>query len=98
MGCIARLSISSSVSLCGAEFPHAVLCQHMASDMAAVCCRSGVFGPAAAANYRSNLLRTGNLPDRVLRRIDTPTLLLSSAKDRMLPSLAEGMHKLGACN
>lgn len=49
-----------------------------------------MFGPAAAANFRSNLLRSGNLPDRVLRRIDTPTLLLSSAKDRMLPSLAEG--------
>jgi pimeloyl-ACP methyl ester carboxylesterase len=49
-----------------------------------------VFGPAAAANFRSNLLRSGNLPDRVLKRIDTPTLLLSSAKDRMLPSLAEG--------
>jgi hypothetical protein len=62
------------------------------------CCRSGVFGPAAAANYRSNLLRTGNLSDRVLRRIDTPTLLLSSAKDRMLPSLAEGeQHQPPLC-
>lgn len=49
-----------------------------------------MFGPAAAANFRSNLLRSGNLPDAVLRRIDTPTLILSSAKDRMLPSLAEG--------
>lgn len=49
-----------------------------------------MFGPAAAANFRSNLLRSGNLPDSTLRRIDTPTLLLSSAKDRMLPSLAEG--------
>jgi pimeloyl-ACP methyl ester carboxylesterase len=57
-----------------------------------------VFGPAAAANYRSNLLRTGNLSDRVLRRIDTPTLLLSSAKDRMLPSLAEGAQpQLSLC-
>lgn len=49
-----------------------------------------MFGPAAAANFRSNLLRSGNLPDNLLRRLDTPTLLLSSAKDRMLPSLAEG--------
>lgn len=57
---------------------------------AACCRRSGVFGPAAAANFRTNLLRTGNLSDRVLRRIDVPTLLISSAKDRMLPSLAEG--------
>lgn len=58
-----------------------------------------MFGPAAAANFRSNLLRSGNLPDAVLRRIDTPTLILSSAKDRMLPSLAEGrvVWGLGFC-
>lgn len=46
--------------------------------------------PAAAANYRSNLLRSGNLPDSTLRSLEVPTLLISSAKDRMLPSIAEG--------
>lgn len=49
-----------------------------------------VFAPAAAANFRANLMRNGNLRDRVLKDIQVPCLLVSSAKDRMLPSLAEG--------
>lgn len=49
-----------------------------------------VFAPAAAANFRANLLRSGGLTDEQLRRIQVPTLLLASARDRMLPSLVEG--------
>ncbi|KAF8058058.1 acyltransferase-like protein [Scenedesmus sp. PABB004] len=51
---------------------------------------SSIFAPAAAANFRSNLLRTGNLPDATLRRIAVPALVICSAKDRMLPSITEG--------
>lgn len=51
---------------------------------------SPLFAPAAAANFRANLLRTGDLPESVLRRIPTPVLVVSSAKDRMLPSITEG--------
>eukprot|EP00879_Flechtneria_rotunda_P011456 GHRR01011969.1.p1 GENE.GHRR01011969.1~~GHRR01011969.1.p1 ORF type:complete len:750 (+),score=309.75 GHRR01011969.1:1187-3436(+) len=50
----------------------------------------GVFAPAAAANFRANLMRSGNLPDKTLRKVEVPTLVISSAKDRMLPSIAEG--------
>jgi pimeloyl-ACP methyl ester carboxylesterase len=49
-----------------------------------------VFAPAAAANFRSNLMRTGNLSERELRGLEVPTLIITSAKDRMLPSIAEG--------
>lgn len=49
-----------------------------------------VFAPAAAANFRANLMRSGNLPDKQLKGVEVPCLIMSSAKDRMLPSLAEG--------
>ncbi|GBF88231.1 alpha beta-hydrolase [Raphidocelis subcapitata] len=49
-----------------------------------------VFAPAAAANFRANLLRQGNLPDSQLARVAVPTVVVVSARDRMLPSLAEG--------
>lgn len=52
--------------------------------------RGRAFGPAAAANFRANLLRTGDIPDHVLRRIPTRTLVICSARDRLLPSLTEG--------
>jgi hypothetical protein len=45
---------------------------------------------AAAANFRSNLMRSGNLPDAALRGLEVPCLLITSAKDRMLPSIVEG--------
>jgi hypothetical protein len=45
---------------------------------------------AAAANFRSNLMRSGNLPDATLRGLEVPCLLITSAKDRMLPSIVEG--------
>lgn len=48
------------------------------------------FGPAAAANFRTNLLRSGDPGEAVLRSIRAPTLLLSSARDRLLPSIREG--------
>eukprot|EP00877_Chromochloris_zofingiensis_P003357 jgi/Chrzof1/13021/Cz07g16210.t1 len=48
------------------------------------------FAPAAAANFRSNLLRQGDLSDDVLKNVTTPTLVICSAKDRMLPSITEG--------
>lgn len=51
-----------------------------------------VFAPAAAANFRSNLMRSGNLTDRELRNLQVPTLVITSAKDRMLPSIAEGIR------
>jgi hypothetical protein len=50
----------------------------------------GLFAPAAAANYRANMLRSGDVPDRDLGRLTVPTLVICSARDRMLPSLAEG--------
>jgi len=49
-----------------------------------------LFGPAAAANFRANLMRDGNLADSELQRVGAPTLVVCSARDRMLPSLAEG--------
>ncbi|WIA33448.1 hypothetical protein OEZ86_006580 [Tetradesmus obliquus] len=49
-----------------------------------------VFAPAAAANFRSNLMRSGNLPEASLRGLQVPCLLITSAKDRMLPSIVEG--------
>lgn len=56
-----------------------------------------VFAPAAAANFRANLMRSGNLRDRVLKEVEVPCLIVSSAKDRMLPSLAEGELGLSHC-
>ncbi|KAI8467052.1 MAG: hypothetical protein J3K34DRAFT_472042 [Monoraphidium minutum] len=49
-----------------------------------------LFAPAAAANFRANMLRDGNVPDADLARMRVPTLVVCSARDRMLPSLAEG--------
>lgn len=48
------------------------------------------YGPAAAANFRTNLMREGDLDDAVLAHIATPTLLITSARDRMLPAISEG--------
>lgn len=48
------------------------------------------YGPAAAANFRANLLRDGDVEDAVLARLTVPTLLLCSARDRLLPSIVEG--------
>ena len=53
-----------------------------------------LYSPASAANYRINMLREGELPDDVLRCIVVPTLLLCSARDRMLPSIEEGASSL----
>ncbi|GAX74282.1 hypothetical protein CEUSTIGMA_g1731.t1 [Chlamydomonas eustigma] len=52
------------------------------------------YGPAAAANFRVGLLRDSDLPDVQLRRLSVPTLIISSAKDRMLPSIEEGARLL----
>ena len=53
--------------------------------------------PAVAASHRMRLMAEGgNIPDHRLRRISTPTLLLTSAKDRLLPSLEEGRWLGGA--
>ena len=49
-----------------------------------------VYGPAAAANFRANLLRTGGIADEDLARIRLPTLLLCGARDRLLPAIEEG--------
>ncbi len=49
-----------------------------------------VFPPAAAANFRTNLLREATIGDERLARVATPTLVLSAARDRMLPSITEG--------
>ncbi|KAG2444441.1 hypothetical protein HXX76_001194 [Chlamydomonas incerta] len=48
------------------------------------------YGPAAAANFRTNLLRTGDPGEEALARVRTPVLLVTSARDRLLPSIAEG--------
>lgn len=48
------------------------------------------YGPAAAGSWRLGLLVTGNLSDERLSGIRVPTLLISSAKDRLLGSLQEG--------
>ena len=50
------------------------------------------FGSSAAeaVNFRMQLLQDGDLPDAVLERIEVPTLVLASAKDRLLPSMQEG--------
>ncbi|KAF5832325.1 hypothetical protein DUNSADRAFT_11801 [Dunaliella salina] len=45
---------------------------------------------AAAANFRSNLMREADLPDDMLRGISVPVLLISAARDRLLPSVQEG--------
>eukprot|EP00798_Chlamydomonas_sp_ICE-L_P021423 gene21423-28387_t len=46
--------------------------------------------PAAAINYRVNLMRGGIVTDDSLSMIRVPTLILCSARDRMLPSIEEG--------
>eukprot|EP00798_Chlamydomonas_sp_ICE-L_P025747 gene25747-11410_t len=46
--------------------------------------------PAAAANFRVNLLRSADLSNTQLKSIKLPTLILCSAKDRLLPSIEEG--------
>ncbi|PNW88163.1 hypothetical protein CHLRE_01g017100v5 [Chlamydomonas reinhardtii] len=48
------------------------------------------YGPAAAANFRTNLLRTGDPGEEALARVRTPVLMVTSARDRLLPSIAEG--------
>ncbi|GLI61318.1 hypothetical protein VaNZ11_003674 [Volvox africanus] len=48
------------------------------------------YAPAAAANFRTNLLRSGDPGEEVLRRVTAPVLLITSAKDRLLPSIMEG--------
>lgn len=45
---------------------------------------------AAAANHRANMLRDASLADSALQRLQVPTLIISSARDRLLPSLQEG--------
>ena len=46
--------------------------------------------PAAAANFRLNLMKSGNLSDDEFQSISTSTLLICSAQDRLLASLQEG--------
>eukprot|EP00955_Chlamydomonas_euryale_P103975 365535-Chlamydomonas_euryale.AAC.11 len=53
------------------------------------------YEPAAAANFRTNLLRSGNLPDATLRGMHVRTLVVASAKDRLLPSLREASRLTG---
>ncbi|GIL73806.1 hypothetical protein Vretimale_5333 [Volvox reticuliferus] len=48
------------------------------------------YAPAAAANFRTNLLRSGDPGEEVLRCVTTPVLLITSARDRLLPSITEG--------
>lgn len=50
-----------------------------------------MYGPAAAANFRVGLLREGDLPLVQLKRISPPTVIISSARDRLLPSIEEGV-------
>lgn len=52
---------------------------------------SAMYGPAAAANFRVGLLREGDLPLVQLKRISPPTVIISSARDRLLPSIEEGV-------
>lgn len=52
------------------------------------------YGPAGAANWRINLLRTGNLSDAQLRSVTVPTLIITSARDRLIPSITEGKGSL----
>ena len=47
--------------------------------------------PSEAVNFRLNLLRKGNLADDALAAIDVPTLLICSGKDRIFPSMTEGV-------
>ena len=51
---------------------------------------AGMYAPAAAANFRVGLLREGDLPLVQLKRIASPTVIISSARDRLLPSIEEG--------
>lgn len=46
--------------------------------------------PAQAVDFRLRLLQNGALDDAELARIKVPTLVVASAKDRLLPSLREG--------
>ncbi|EFJ42301.1 hypothetical protein VOLCADRAFT_107348 [Volvox carteri f. nagariensis] len=48
------------------------------------------YAPAAAANFRANLLRSGDPGEEVLRKVEMPVLLITSARDRLLPSIVEG--------
>ena len=48
------------------------------------------YAPAAAADWRLNLLRTGNLTEEAIKSIDVPTVVLCSMKDRLFPSMQEG--------
>lgn len=48
------------------------------------------YEPAAAANFRANLLRAGDPGLDVLSQVTCPVLLITSARDRLLPSIAEG--------
>lgn len=47
------------------------------------------FVASGSANWRFQLLRQADLEDPVLRRVAVPTLLLASARDRLLPSTEE---------
>lgn len=49
---------------------------------------------AACSSFRIQLLRNGALPERVLRRVGVPIVLVCSAQDRLLPSKFEGMLDL----
>ncbi|GLC71454.1 hypothetical protein PLESTF_001117600 [Pleodorina starrii] len=48
------------------------------------------YAPAAAANFRANLLRSGDPGEEVLRGVAVPVLIVTSARDRLLPSILEG--------
>lgn len=47
--------------------------------------------PAAAADFRIQLLRGGDLNDARLSQIQVPTVVVSSARDRLFPSMKEGV-------
>eukprot|EP00892_Ulva_mutabilis_P006065 jgi/Ulvmu1/3830/UM018_0042.1 len=46
--------------------------------------------PAAAASFRVQLMRGGNLTDSRLAQIRVNTVVVSSARDRLFPSMTEG--------
>lgn len=48
--------------------------------------------PQKTAVWRLSLLKEFDVPDRQLRRINQPVLLLAGAADRLLPSLSEAEH------
>ncbi|KAK9831878.1 hypothetical protein WJX81_004455 [Elliptochloris bilobata] len=49
----------------------------------------GFYLPAATASWRLRLLRTADMSDAAIASIRVPTLVVASARDRLLPSLAE---------